>query len=185
MVHNGHSGRNYQTSSIGGSKMADNQEQKDYDRNDQATRPQGANQTPAESESQWTTYYSFDEQGNYTGDGLATDPSKVPDNATTIPPTEVQNGLVVMLENPTFDKEKQIWIEHTDPIEPSETQKLLMQQSQQIALLQSTVMQQNQASAKLQATNSQQTNQIKQLQQMFMQANQQQAIAKSKEEAQQ
>ncbi|WP_076461988.1 hypothetical protein [Limosilactobacillus caccae] len=67
----------------------------------------------------------------------------------------------------------------------SPTERLLMQQSQQITLLQSTVMQQNQTNAKLQAANIQQANQIKQLQQMFMQTNQQQAIAKSKEEVQQ
>lgn len=64
-------------------------------------------------------------------------------------------------------------------------QRLLMQQSKQITLLQTTVMQQNQANAKLQSTNQQQKKQIEQLQQMFMQANQQQAIAKSKEEVQQ
>ena len=64
-------------------------------------------------------------------------------------------------------------------------QELLMHQSQQITLLQSTVMQQNQANAKFQATNQQQKKQIEQLQQLFMQANQQEAIAKSKEEAQQ
>lgn len=64
-------------------------------------------------------------------------------------------------------------------------QQLLMQQSQQITLLQSTVMQQNQANVKLQVANQQQEKQIEQLQQLFMQANQQEAIAKSKEETQQ
>ena len=63
-------------------------------------------------------------------------------------------------------------------------QQLLMQQSQQITLLQSTVMQQNQANAKLQVANQQQEKQIEQLQQLFMQANQQQALAKAKEEVQ-
>ncbi|MCC4516566.1 hypothetical protein, partial [Limosilactobacillus reuteri] len=57
----------------------------------------------------------------------------------------------------------------------------LMQQSQQITVLQTMVMQQNQTNTKLQATNAQQATQIKQLQQMFMTANQQQAIEKSKE----
>lgn len=64
---------------------------------------------------------------------------------------------------------------------PSLTEKLLMQQAQQITVLQTMVMQQNQTNAKLQATNAQQATQIKQLQQMFMTANQQQAVEKSKE----
>ena len=64
---------------------------------------------------------------------------------------------------------------------PSPTEQLLMQQSQQITVLQTMVMQQNQDNAKLQSANNQQTTQIKQLQQMFMLANQQQAIEKSKE----
>lgn len=64
---------------------------------------------------------------------------------------------------------------------PSPTEQLLMQQSQQITVLQAMAMQQNQANAKLQATNAQQATQIKQLQQMFMTANQQQAIEKTKE----
>lgn len=68
---------------------------------------------------------------------------------------------------------------------PTTEHKLVMQQAQQITLLESTVMQQDQANAKLQATNQQQATQIKQLQQLVMQANQQQAIAKSKEGVQQ
>lgn len=58
---------------------------------------------------------------------------------------------------------------------------LVMQQSQQITLLQSMAMQQNQSNVKLQVDNRQQATQIKQLQQMFMTADQQQAVEKSKE----
>lgn len=57
---------------------------------------------------------------------------------------------------------------------------MLKQQDQQITLLQSMVMQQNQAGVKLQAANQQQTDQIKQLQQMFMLANQQQVVSSKK-----
>lgn len=64
---------------------------------------------------------------------------------------------------------------------PSPAEQLLMQQSQRLTILQSMMMQQNQDNAKLQSANNQQTTQIKQLQQMFMLANQQQAIEKSKE----
>ena len=53
--------------------------------------------------------------------------------------------------------------------------------NQQITILQAMIMQQNQTNAKLQATNAQQATQIKQLQQMFMTANQQQAVEKAKE----
>ncbi|MGK4046152.1 hypothetical protein AB0Y06_05015 [Ligilactobacillus salivarius] len=52
---------------------------------------------------------------------------------------------------------------------------------QEIAMLQALAMQQNQTNVKLQATNVQQVAQIKQLQQLFMQANQQQALDKAKE----
>lgn len=64
---------------------------------------------------------------------------------------------------------------------PSPAEQLLMQQSQQITVLQSMLMQQDQDNAKLQKANAEQVSQIKQLQQMFMVADQQQAIEKSKE----
>lgn len=59
------------------------------------------------------------------------------------------------------------------PVRPTKNQ-------QEMAMLQALTMQQNQANAKLQATNQQQATQIKQLQQMVMVANQQQAVEKSK-----
>lgn len=65
---------------------------------------------------------------------------------------------------------------------PTIEQKLTMQHSQQITLLQTTVMQWNQTNVKLQATNQQQEKQIDQLQQLFMLANQQQAVTTKKEE---
>lgn len=64
---------------------------------------------------------------------------------------------------------------------PSPAERLLMQQSQQITVLQSMLMQQDQDNAKLQEANAKQASQIKQLQQIFMKADQQQAIEKSKE----
>ncbi|KRL27312.1 hypothetical protein FD27_GL001066 [Limosilactobacillus frumenti DSM 13145] len=67
------------------------------------------------------------------------------------------------------------------PDDSKDFKQMLKQQAQQIALLQSMVMQQNQAGVKLQAANQQQTDQVKQLQQMFMVANQQQAVEKSEE----
>ena len=62
------------------------------------------------------------------------------------------------------------------PYEKSQTFKL-----NESGMLQALAMQQNQTNVKLQATNVQQVAQIKQLQQLFMQANQQQALDKAKE----
>lgn len=80
-----------------------------------------------------------------------------------------------------FNVVTQKWTGEKVIVSPTLEQKTLMQQSQQITVLQTMVMQQNQTNTKLQATNAQQATQIKQLQQMFMLANQQQAIEKSKE----
>lgn len=80
-----------------------------------------------------------------------------------------------------FNVVTQKWTGEEVIVSPTLEQKTLMQQSQQITVLQTMVMQQNQTNTKLQATNAQQAAQIKQLQQMFMLANQQQAIEKSKE----
>ena len=131
-----------------------------------------------------TFYYCYDKNGNYTG---AVYSDNQPEESTTIQPVKpyvnadghAVEGITVGMANPKWDGEK--WVEQMDPIKPSVTQQLLMQQSQQITLLQSMAMQQNQSNVKLQATNVQQATQIKQLQQMFMLANQQQAVEKSKE----
>lgn len=130
-------------------------------------------------------YYRYDKNGNYTG---AVYSNNQPEESTEIQPVKpyvnadghAVEGITVGMTNPKWDGEK--WVEQIDPIKPSVTQQLLMQQSQQITLLQSMAMQQNQSNVKLQATNVQQTTQIKQLQQMFMLANQQQAVADKKGE---
>lgn len=124
-------------------------------------------------------YYCYDKNGNYTG---AVYSDNQPEESTEIHPVKpyvnadghAVEGITVGMTNPKWDGEK--WVEQIDPIKPSVTQQLLMQQSQQITLLQSMAMQQNQSNVKLQATNVQQATQIKQLQQMFMTANQQQAV---------
>lgn len=99
---------------------------------------------------------------------------------------EVGSGetLVVPPSNLTkrkFNVVTQKWTGEKVIFSPTLEQKTLMQQSQQITVLQTMVLQQNQTNTKLQATNVQQATQIKQLQQMFMSANQQQAIEKAKE----
>ena len=129
-------------------------------------------------------YYRYDESGNYVGFLYA---DKQPENSTTnapVKPYRDESGNSIEGINVGMTKPKwngSTWIEQVDPIKPSATQQLLMQQVQQITVLQAMVMQQNQTNAKLQATNKGQTAQIKQLQQMFMTANQQQAVEKAKE----
>lgn len=124
--------------------------------------------------------YQYGDDGLLVAAVYLEDHDPIPDNCTTMMPS------IDLKTKPKWNGEE--WVESGIPLqtylevkEPSDTQKLLMQQSQQITLLQSMAMQQNQSNAKLQATNKQQATQIKQLQQMFMLANQQQAVHKSKE----
>lgn len=129
----------------------------------------------------------------YLKDGSYTTFADIPDTVP-VPPLATTDPIPDGMEKPVRKEGK--WVESVEskkqldyndvltPL-PSVQQKLLMQQSQQITLLQSTVMQQNQANVKLQVANQQQEKQIEQLRQLFMQANQQQALAKAKEEVQQ
>ena len=126
-------------------------------------------------------YYCYDTNGNYTG---AVYSDNQPEKSTEIPPANPYvnsdghdvEGITVGMTNPKWDGKK--WVEQIDPIKPSVTQKLLMQQSQQLTVLQSITMQQNQDNVKLQSANQQQATQIKGLQQMFITANKQQVVDK-------
>ena len=124
--------------------------------------------------------YQYGDDGLLVAAVYLEDHDPIPENCTMMMPS------IDLKTKPKWNGET--WVESGIPLqtylevkEPSDTQKLLMQQSQQITLLQSMTMQQNQSNVKLHATNVQQTTQIKQLQQMFMLANQQQAVEKSKE----
>ena len=128
-------------------------------------------------ESKVQAYYVYDEQtGTYLSAGFD---ESIPTNATTVPPvirySETDQRALI---KPVWKNGK--WVETANDTEKA-SQQLLMQQSQQITVLQAMVMQQDQNNAKLQATNAQQATQIKQLQQMFMTANQQQVVEKAKE----
>lgn len=118
-------------------------------------------------------YYLYDAQTKVYLDTVEADTQ--PANSTTISPFVVTDGVAVAPIGVYFTGSN--WVK---PTVLSEKQ-MIMQQSQQITLLQTMVMQQDQSNAKLQAANAQQTTQIKQLQQMFMTADQQQAVEKSKE----
>lgn len=124
--------------------------------------------------------YQYDNDGLLVAAVYLEDHDPIPDNCTTVMPS------IDLKTKPKWNGET--WVESGIPLqtclevkEPSDTQKLLMQQSQQITLLQTMAMQQDQDNAKLQEANAKQVSQIKQLQQMFMVADQQQAIEKSKE----
>lgn len=123
----------------------------------------------------------------YLPDGTFSTTVEIPDDAL-LPPLQTTEPVPQGLKKPIWQEGswKEGWKDtqpsYTDILKPlpTDTQKLVMQQSQQIALLQSTVMSQNQANAKLQASNQNRTKQIKQLQQMVMLANQQQAVSSKK-----
>lgn len=125
-------------------------------------------------------FYLYDlKTGDYVGSGFA---ESIPENATELPPVirySVHNQKA--MKKPIFKNGKWIEKENSDA---KTAQQLLMQQSQQITVLQTMVMQQDQDNVKLQKANAEQASQIKQLQQIFMKADQQQAIEKSKEATQ-
>lgn len=125
----------------------------------------------------------------YLKDGSYTTFADIPDTVP-VPPLATTDPIPDGIEKPVRKDGK--WVEaaeskkqldYSDVLTPlpSVQQKLLMQKSQQITFLQGMAMQQDQSNAKLQAANVQQATQIKQLQQMVMMANQQQAVEKSKE----
>lgn len=127
----------------------------------------------------------------YLKDGSYTCYADIPDDVS-LPPLSTTEPVPQGLKRPVWqdghwqegsqEGSKDDRLSYTDILKPlpTSTQKLVMQQSQQIVLLQSATMQQNQDNAKLQAANQQQNKQIKQLQQMFMLANQQQAVSSKK-----
>lgn len=125
----------------------------------------------------------------YLPDGTFSTTAEISDDAP-LPPLSTAEPVPQGLKKPIWQEGswKEGWKDtqpsYTDILKPlpTSTQKLIMQQSQQIALLQNTMMSQDQANVKLQATNQQQEKQIEQLQQLLMQANQQQAVADKKGE---
>lgn len=125
------------------------------------------------------TIYSYDLKSfDYLGARLEPNNYKLVSGETLVtPPAD--------LIKRKFDVSAQKWTGEKAPLESSLEQKMLMQQSQQLAVMQSMMMQQNQANAKLQSANEQQAKQIKQLQQMFMTANQQQAVEDKEGDSQQ
>ena len=120
----------------------------------------------------------------YLKDGSYTCYADIPDDVS-LPPLSTTEPVPQGLNRPVWqdghwqEGSKDDQLNYTDILKPlpTSTQKLVMQQAQEIVLLQSATMQQNQSNAKLQAANQQQIKQIKQLQEMVMLANQQQAVS--------
>ncbi|MGY5273908.1 hypothetical protein ACW9VW_03385 [Lactiplantibacillus plantarum] len=127
--------------------------------------------------------YLYLKNGKYSCYADISDEVELPPYSTLIEPPESMINPY-WINNQWVDKErvpdKVPNYEEVLTALPTTEQQLAMQQSQQITLLQTTVMQQNQTNVKLQAINQQQGNQIEQLQQLFMLANQQQAVAEKK-----
>lgn len=127
--------------------------------------------------------YLYLKDGRYTCYADMPDGASLPPLSTTVP---VPSALVKPVwRNGQWQEGKRTdqlsYSEILKPL-PTSTQRLIMQQSQRLVSVKAMLMNQNQANAELVVTNQQQTNQIKQLQEMIMNANQQQAVAKAKEE---
>lgn len=129
--------------------------------------------------------YLYLKDGKYSCYADISDEVELPPYSTLIEPSETMTNPY-WINDQWVDKEqvpsKVPSYREVLAVLPTTEQQLAMQQSQQITLLQTTVMQQNQTNVKLQTTNQQQEKQIDQLQQLFMIANQQQAVAEKKGE---
>lgn len=101
-----------------------------------------------------TMFYTFDDSGNYTGSTFSVDK---PTNSTETPPTKpytdetgaIVAGIEIGLTNPTWDKAAQKWIERELETKLTDTQKIIINQSQQLSILQQIVMSQAADIAKL------------------------------------
>ncbi|MQB62181.1 hypothetical protein DN451_00330 [Lactobacillus reuteri] len=81
-----------------------------------------------------TIYYCYDNSGKPVKPAFVVDGEQPPVNSTKIPPVKrLSNGMVASMQNPTFDKEDQTWIEHPTQQPVSPEVKLVAQLGQQVA----------------------------------------------------
>lgn len=81
-----------------------------------------------------TLYYHYDDDGKLIGPAFVMEGEQPPVNSTKIPPVKkLPNGMIASLQNPTFDKEDQTWIEHPTQQPVSPEVKLVAQLGQQVA----------------------------------------------------
>lgn len=99
-------------------------------------------------------FYTFDDSGNYTGSTFSVNQ---PTNSTETPPTKpytdetgaIVAGIEIGLTNPAWDSSAQKWIERKPEVTLTDTQKIIINQAQQLSILQQIVMSQAADIAKL------------------------------------
>lgn len=83
-----------------------------------------------------TLYYRYDDDGKLIGPAFVMEGDQPPANSTKIPPVKrLSNGMVASMQNPTFDKEDQTWIEHPTQQPATPEVKLVAQLGQQVAMI--------------------------------------------------
>ena len=81
-------------------------------------------------------YYLYDDDGKPIGPAFVMEGEQPPVNSTKIPPVKkLSNGMIASLQNPTFDKENQKWIEHPTQQLATPEVKLVAQLGQQVAMV--------------------------------------------------
>ena len=83
-----------------------------------------------------TIYYCHDDSGKLAKPAFVADDEQPPVNSTKIPPVKkLSNGMIASLQNPTFDKANQKWIEHPTQQPATPEVKLVAQLGQQVAMI--------------------------------------------------
>lgn len=83
-----------------------------------------------------TLYYHYDDDGKLIGPAFVMEGDQPPANSTKIPPVKkLSNGMVASMQNPTFDKANQKWIEHPTQQPATPEVKLVAQLGQQVAMI--------------------------------------------------
>ncbi|MDD1406901.1 hypothetical protein PSA85_05950 [Limosilactobacillus reuteri] len=83
-----------------------------------------------------TIYYCYDDSGKPVKPAFVVDGEQPPANSTKIPPVKkLSNGMIASLQNPTFDKANQEWIEHPTQQPATPEVKLVAQLGQQVAMI--------------------------------------------------
>lgn len=80
-------------------------------------------------------YYLYDKVTGKLLESTVEYDGTVPTNGTTIEPFKIVNGLKVLMQNPTFDKTNQEWIEHPTQQPATPEVKLVAQLGQQVAMI--------------------------------------------------
>lgn len=97
---------------------------------------EGLKQSIADSSKATTVYYCYTDQGVLEKPAFVIKGEQPPANSTKIPPVKkLSNGMIASLQNPTFDKANQKWIEHPTQQPATPEVKLVAQLGQQVAMI--------------------------------------------------